>query len=97
MESVPSRLRSRVPADVDADFRKVKNQERIFLRIGTGQQMKQVTPRLLDIRARLNSPAKQFWRRITHGPYSGDALLFLLHHRAIPKSITITRPVLRRY
>src|SRR5205807_9350754 len=59
-------------------FCKVKNQKRIVLRIGAREQMKHSGAQTVDIGPRLNSPAKELRRRITHSPHCGHAFLLLL-------------------
>ena len=56
----------------------VKDQKRIILRIGSGQQMKHRRAQAVNVHARIGLAAEQLRRRIAHGAHRRDALLFFI-------------------
>ena len=62
-------------------FLKIKDQQRIILRIGTGQKMEHRRTEAVDVRTRFDLPAEKLRRSVTHRTDSGDALFLGLVDR----------------
>ena len=75
-------------------FFEIEYQQRIVLRIGSGQQVKHRSAETVNVRRRLHSPTEELRRRITHRANRVTPFSCCVTQRAMPKSISITRPVL---